>query len=75
MTSLPAARFRLRRRGMLKKGYYADIVIFDPQTVADTATYTEPHQRPGGIPWVLVNGQVVIAEGKHTGARPGQVVR
>jgi N-acyl-D-amino-acid deacylase len=51
------------------------VTLFDPLTVVDTASFTDPHQRPQGIPWVLVNGQPVIADGKHTGARPGQMVK
>ena len=75
MTALPAEKFRLRQRGLLKPGYFADVVLFDPLTVIDTSTFVDPHQRPTGIPWVLVNGQPVIADGKHTGARPGQMVK
>ena len=74
MTSLPAGKLRLRDRGLLQPGCLADVVVFDPETVADTATFADPHRYPHGIPWVLVNGQPVIAEGRHTGARPGRVV-
>lgn len=74
MTSLPAAKLGLRDRGLLRPGAFADVVVFDPETVADTATFADPHRYPSGIPWVLVNGQPVIAEGRHTGARPGRVV-
>ncbi len=74
MTSLPAHRLGLMRRGQLQPGYYADVVVFDPLEVRDAATYEQPHQYAVGIPWVLVNGQVVIENGRHTGARPGQIV-
>jgi dihydroorotase/N-acyl-D-amino-acid deacylase len=74
MTSLPAQVLRLSDRGLLKEGYWADIVIFDPDSVADTATYESPKQYPRGVDYVLVNGAVVIDSGEHTGARPGNVV-
>lgn len=74
MTSLPAQRFRLTDRGLLRPGYAADIVLFDEQTVADRATYDQPHAYTTGIPYVLVNGVVVIDGGKHTGQKPGQVL-
>ena len=75
MTSLPATALRLDRRGMLKEGYFADIVIFDPATVQDHATYEKPHQYSTGIQHVLVNGAAVVKDGEHTGATPGRVVR
>ena len=75
MTSLPAGKFRLNQRGLLREGHYADIVVFDSQAVADVATFAEPRQRPRGIPWVFVNGQAAIADGRQTGARPGRVLR
>jgi N-acyl-D-amino-acid deacylase len=74
LTSLPADKLRLRDRGRLAPGALADVVVFDPATVADTATFAEPHRYPRGIPWVLVNGQPVIAAGRHTGSRPGRVL-
>ncbi|WP_345248660.1 D-aminoacylase [Nibrella saemangeumensis] len=74
MTSLPAQRFRLTDRGLLKPGYAADIVIFDEKTVADQATYEKPHAYSTGFSYVLVNGETVIENGKHTGKRPGQVL-
>jgi N-acyl-D-amino-acid deacylase len=73
MTSLPAAKLRLRDRGELRPGAFADVVVFDPATVADAATFTDPHRYPRGMPWVLVNGRPVVAGGRHTGARPGRV--
>ncbi|MCX7636142.1 MAG: amidohydrolase family protein, partial [Syntrophales bacterium] len=75
MTSLTARKFGLEGRGYLKPGNYADIVVFDPDTVADQATWQEPHRYPIGIPYVIVNGQLVIAEGEHTGRLPGRVLR
>jgi N-acyl-D-amino-acid deacylase len=74
MTSLPAAKLRLRDRGQLRPGAFADVVVFDPNTVADAATFTDPHRYPRGMPWVLVNGRPVVAGGRHTGARPGRVL-
>lgn len=74
MTSLPAEHFRFERRGRLKEGYAADITIFDPKTVADTATFEKPHAFAAGVPYVLVNGVVVVRKGQHTGARPGEVL-
>ena len=74
MTSLPAQVLRLKDRGLLKEGYWADIVVLDPNAVADTATYDNPKQYPKGIDYVLVNGSVVIDGGDHTGARPGRIV-
>jgi N-acyl-D-amino-acid deacylase len=75
MTAMNAEKIGLRERGLLKEGYWADLAIFDPKTVADRATYENPHQYPAGIPYVLVNGQTVIDNGKHTGALPGQILR
>ena len=74
MTSLPAQTLRLKDRGLLKEGYWADVVIFDPNTVSDPATYENPQQYAKGVPFVLVNGTVVIDNGNHTGARPGKVI-
>jgi N-acyl-D-amino-acid deacylase len=75
MTSLPASILGLADRGTLTEGQWADVVIFDPATVADKATFEDPFQYPVGIDTVLVNGQVVLDEGKHTGTRPGQVLQ
>jgi N-acyl-D-amino-acid deacylase len=74
MTGLPAGKLGIRQRGLLKPGYFADVVVFDPQTVIDTATFTQPHQYPIGIDWVLVNGAVVIQNSVHTGRLPGQIL-
>jgi N-acyl-D-amino-acid deacylase len=75
LTSLPADNLKLDRRGRIQKGYYADIVIFDPQTIADHATYEKPHQYATGMVHVFVNGVQVLKDGEHTGAKPGRVVR
>jgi N-acyl-D-amino-acid deacylase len=75
MTATPAARLGLTDRGLLRDGMKADIVIFDPDTVAATATYDEPRSFPIGIDWVVVNGEIVVADGKHTGATPGRALR
>jgi len=75
MTSLPARTFGLEGRGELRVGAAADVVLFDPETVQDRATYDAPVLTPVGIPRVLVNGVVVVEDGRHTGARPGQVLR
>lgn len=75
MTSLPATVFRLQDRGELREGNWADIAVFDPAKVHDTATFTEPHSYSSGFAAVLVNGVVVIKEDRHTGARPGQTLR
>lgn len=74
MTSLPAQILGLRDRGLLKEGYWADAVVFDPDAVADMANYDEPKQYPKGVGYVLVNGTVVIDGVHHTGARPGTVI-
>ena len=74
-TSLAAQRMRLGDRGVLKVGMWADVVVFDPATVRDRATFAQPHQLAEGMRWVLVNGIPVIEEGKATGARPGKVLR
>jgi N-acyl-D-amino-acid deacylase len=75
MTSAVAARLSIPDRGLLREGFYGDVVIFDPATVMDRATYTKPHQYSVGIETVLVNGVPVWSGGKHTGAKPGRVVR
>ncbi len=75
MTGLPARRLGLADRGVLAPGAQADVVVFDAATVADRATYEDPHRYATGIGHVLVNGRVVIADGEHTGALPGRVLR
>jgi len=74
MTSWPATRLRLASRGTIKEGNWADVVIFDYDKIQDNSTYEYPYRPPSGIDQVLVNGQVVIENGKHTGARPGKVL-
>jgi N-acyl-D-amino-acid deacylase len=74
MTSAPAGRLGLEGRGLLRDGYAADIVVFDPERVRSNATYDEPRQFPDGIDWVIVGGEVVVAEGRHTGVRSGRVL-
>jgi N-acyl-D-amino-acid deacylase len=74
-SALPAQRMRLTDRGVLKQGMWADVVVFDPTTVRDLATFAEPNQLSQGMEYVLVNGVAVIDQGKMTGARPGKVLR
>ncbi len=74
-SSLPASRMRLADRGVLKAGMWADVVVFDPDSVRDLATFENPNQLSVGMSWVLVNGVPVIADGKATGALPGRVLR
>jgi len=74
MTSVTAGRFGLTDRGTIREGGWADLVLFDARTVGDRATFTEPHQYPKGIPYVIVNGQLVIDGGEHTDALPGRVL-
>ena len=76
MTSAAAERLGLRDRGLLRDGFVADVVVFDPERVRSNATYDEPRQFPDGIEWVVVGGDVVVANGgRHTGARSGRVLR
>ena len=75
LTSFPAANLKIRNRGSLKEGYFADVVVFDPETVSDHATFKKPHQYSTGVSHVFVNGEQVLREGEHTGAKPGRVVR
>jgi len=75
LTSLPATNLSLKQRGSLKPGYYADVVVFDPATVQDHATFEKPKQLATGVEDVWVNGVQVLRDGKHTGAKPGRFVR
>nr|WP_255536241.1 D-aminoacylase [Pacificimonas pallii] len=75
LTSLPAENFKLRERGRIAPGYFADLVLFDPATVGERATYEAPHQYAQGVEQVWVNGIQVIADGEHNGALPGRVLR
>ncbi len=72
---LPAHALRLEGRGKLEEGYFADVVVFDPATIQDHATFAKPHQYATGMRHVFVNGVQVLKDGEHTGARPGRVVR
>jgi N-acyl-D-amino-acid deacylase len=75
LTSFPCENLKLRERGRLKSGYFADVVVFDPATIADHATYEQSHQYSTGVRDVFVNGVQVLKDGEHTGKKPGQVVR
>ena len=75
MTSLPATRFGLWDRGILRPGFKADVVVFDPDKVTETTTFTHPHSYPLGIPYVFVNGELVINQGEHTEKKPGEVLK
>jgi len=75
LTSLPATTLRIKDRGQLAPGYFADIVVFDPKSIADHATYERPHQYATGVQDVWVNGVQVLKDGEHTGRKPGRVVR
>ena len=74
-TSAVATRLSLEQRGILRESFYADIVVFDPATIAERATYDNPHQISTGVAWVLVNGVPIVANGRPTGAKPGRVLR
>lgn len=74
MTSLPAQKFQLHGRGLIREGMVADIVVFDEHTVADQATFEKPHAYSTGFEYVFVNGERVVSSGKHTGMRSGTVV-
>jgi len=75
MTLLPAQKLSLKQRGQLQPGYFADITIFNPAIVLDQATFENPHQYPIGIEYVIVNGKITIKQGKHTGEKPGSILR
>ena len=75
LTSLPTTNLGISDRGMLAEGYYADVVVFDPATIIDHATFEDPHQYSTGVVHVFVNGGQVLRDGEHTGATPGRVVR
>jgi N-acyl-D-amino-acid deacylase len=75
MTSFPSARFGLWDRGLIRPGQVADLVLFNPSSIRDAATFSDPHQYSVGIEWVMVGGQTVWQEGKDTGAVAGQVLR
>ena len=75
MTSLPASRMHLSDHGILRPGFAADLVVFDPRTVGERSTYADPLHYSEGIPYVAVNGQLVVDGGKITSARPGRILR
>jgi N-acyl-D-amino-acid deacylase len=75
LTSLPAGNLKIKKRGSLQSGYYADIAIFDPEKIQDHAIFEQPHQYATGMVHVFVNGTQVLENGEHTGAKPGRVVR
>jgi N-acyl-D-amino-acid deacylase len=75
MSAMPAERLDLEARGLIRQGYFADLMVFDPQMIADRATYTDPHRYPTGIQHVLVNGEFALRDGEQTEARAGQVLR
>ena len=75
LTGLPAENLKLQKRGFLREGYYADIVVFDPETVQDYATFEKPHQYATGVEHVFVNGVQVLKNGSHTGEKPGQFIK
>ncbi|MGC8610854.1 MAG: N-acyl-D-amino-acid deacylase family protein [Thermoplasmata archaeon] len=75
MTGLSAAKLRLKERGLIKEGYYADLVIFDPEKISDLATFNDPIKFPAGIDYVIVNGVIVAERGKHTNKKPGRIIK
>jgi len=75
MTSMPAQKLVLKNRGLIAKNNFADLVLFNPDTVIDKATFVNPHQLAAGIEYVIVNGQITVEKGKHTGARGGEILR
>jgi N-acyl-D-amino-acid deacylase len=75
ITSIPAHRFGFEKRGSLQPGFFADLVIFDPDKIEDKATWVNPHQYPVGIEYVVVNGQIVVKHGEHTGRLAGQLLK
>ena len=75
MTAMPAAKLGLRSRGLLREGYFADITLFDPDTVSDQATFEDPHRYPSGIPYVIINGNVVVDAGQFNSRPAGRILR
>jgi N-acyl-D-aspartate/D-glutamate deacylase len=74
MTGMPAAKLRLKDRGLVRPGLAADLAVFDPATVLDLATFVDPHRHPVGIPYVVVNGQVVVDGPRYNAAPAGRVL-
>ncbi|MBI4377516.1 MAG: amidohydrolase family protein, partial [Nitrospinae bacterium] len=75
MTLFPCKRVGIKDRGLIRDGYFADLVIFDPDIVSDTATFESPKNYPIGIRYVIVNGVITVQDGEHTGAKAGRVLR
>ncbi len=75
LTSLPANNLKIKNRGYLKKGYFADVVLFDPNEIQDHATFEAPHQYATGVQHVIVNGELVLENGEPTGTTPGRFVK
>jgi len=75
LTQLPASNLKIQKRGSLTEGNYADVVLFDPKTITDKATFEDPHQYSEGVRHVFVNGIQVLNDSEHTGETPGRVVR
>jgi N-acyl-D-aspartate/D-glutamate deacylase len=75
MSGHPAEKFKIQKRGLIIKDYFADITILDPLEISDNATFENPYQYPTGIDYVFVNGKIVLDKGAHTGQRAGKVIR
>ena len=75
LTSFPAQKIGFKDRGVLREGYAADLAVFDPKKVANNAAYQDPHRYPTGVHFVVVNGVVVVENGKHMGTYPGKILR
>jgi N-acyl-D-amino-acid deacylase len=75
MTSLPAQKFQLRDRGLIREGMAADLVVFDENTVVDKSTFDKPHAYSSGFAYVIVNGDITLERGRHTGARSGKILK
>ena len=75
MTSFPAQKFGLWKKGVVRQGMDADLVVFNPDTIAERSSFQDPHQYPVGLPYVILNGQVVVDQGRYTGTLAGTVVR
>ncbi|MEN6400602.1 MAG: hypothetical protein ABFD94_01550 [Armatimonadia bacterium] len=71
---MPASRLKLQDRGLLRENMQADVTVFNPDTIADTADYANPHQYPVGVKLVIVNGQITVENDEHTGAGAGQII-
>jgi dihydroorotase/N-acyl-D-amino-acid deacylase len=75
MTGMPAAKLGLRSRGLLREGYFADLALFDPEAINDQATFEDPHRYPSGIPYVIINGNVVVDAGQFNSRPAGRILR